>query len=163
MKQSNKKHILARYLLVVGFMLMFSSLIIYDTFKTTVIYAHQWESKADSLWLDTTEIEPERGKILADNGTVLAANMNFFTARVDFGSAGIKDDTLRRYLPALCDSLAAFDPNRSKTAAQWKAEILEARAKRKTSFRLFKKLSHNEFEHLKQFPFFNKRQRESGL
>ena len=32
MKQSNKKHILARYLLVVGFMLMFSSLIIYDTF-----------------------------------------------------------------------------------------------------------------------------------
>ena len=163
MKQSNKKHILARYLLVVGFMLMFSSLIIYDTFKTTVIYAHQWESKADSLWLDTTEIEPERGKILADNGTVLAANMNFFTARVDFGSAGLKDDTLRRYLPALCDSLAAFDPNRSKTAAQWKAEILEARAKRKTSFRLFKKLSHNEFEHLKQFPFFNKRQRESGL
>lgn len=161
MKQSNKRHILARYLIVIGIILLFSTSIVYEIFKTTVVYAHRWNVKADSIWLDTAAIEPERGKILADNGTVLAANLHFFTVRVDWKTAGINKDTLQRYLPALCDSLHAFDA--TKTAAQWKKELMTAREKGKRAYRLFSRLSHSEYERVKSFPFFNQRPSKTGL
>ena len=39
MKQNNKRHILWRYGLVVGFMLLFSVTIIWNMFKLTVVHA----------------------------------------------------------------------------------------------------------------------------
>ncbi len=160
MKQSNKKHILWRYFLVVIAMIIFACMIVYDTFKTTVIYAQQWNTKADSVWLDTAEIAPERGKILADDGSVIAANLHFYTARIDWQSAAIKEDTLKRYLPGLCDSLHNFAPQ--KTAQQWKEELLSAKAKKKRSYRLFANLSHKEYKRLCTFPFLKKK-REAGF
>ena len=86
MKQNNKKHILARYALVVGIMLMFSAAIVWDLFKTTVVYAAEWNDKADKVLTDTTAIAPERGQLLADNGTVLAANLQYYIPRIDWFS-----------------------------------------------------------------------------
>ena len=37
MKQNNKRHILMRYGLVVGIMLLFSVIIVWDLFKTTTV------------------------------------------------------------------------------------------------------------------------------
>ena len=102
MKQANKHHIMARYSVVV---LLFAGCIVYELFKTAVTYAEEWNLKSKNILCDSTIIEPERGKILADNGTILAANLQFYTARIDWKTAGIKDDTLKKYLPALCDSL----------------------------------------------------------
>lgn len=161
MKQSNKIHIFNRYLVVIAVILAFSLTIVYEIFKTTVVYAHRWNVKADSIWLDTSVIEPERGNILADNGTVLAANLHFFTVRVDWKAAGINEDTLQRHLPALCDSLHAFDS--AKTAAQWKKELMTAKAKGKRAHKLFSKLSHSEYERVKSFPFFNQKPSKTGL
>ena len=96
MKQNNKRHILVRYGIVVGFMLLFSITIIWDLFKTTTIQAKAWQMKADSVLTITTPIEPERGKLLADNGTVLAANLQYYVPRIDWFTDGIKEDTLMR-------------------------------------------------------------------
>ena len=68
MKQNNKRHILVRYGIVVGFMLLFSTVIVWDLLKTTTIQAAAWNDKANSVLMTTTPIEPERGKLLADNG-----------------------------------------------------------------------------------------------
>lgn len=163
MKQSNKKHILMRYLLVVAIMLAFSAAIVWDLFKTTAVYAGDWNRKADSISQDSTIIVPERGKILADNGTVLAANMKYYTVRIDWGCEGIKDDTLKKYLPALCDSLAEFDNEQHRSPEQWKQEIMQAKDDAVRYYRLFKRLSHNEVERIKTFPFLNKGRRQTGL
>ena len=69
-RQNNKKHIFLRYLLVVSGMLMFASLIVVGMVKTTVVQSDLWNAKADSILTQITRIEPERGKLLADNGTV---------------------------------------------------------------------------------------------
>ena len=124
MKETNKKHILLRYSLVVGLVLAFSVAIVWDMFKTAVVYGAEWNSKADSVLTKETPIEPERGKLLADNGTVLAANLQYYIARIDWLAAGMKKDSLDKYLPALCDSLAVLEP--SKDAQQWRAELLES-------------------------------------
>lgn len=151
-----------RFLIFVAIMLAFSSSIAYKMFKTTVVYAASWNAKADSILTKESVLEPERGKLLADNGTVLAANMVYYTARVDWSAPAMVEDTVMHYLPALCDSMAAFEP--SRTAEQWKEELTMAyyktnsQGKRNSSYRLVKRLiTSYEFDRLKTFPLFSKK------
>ena len=163
MKQTNKKHILYRYLLVIGSMLLLSCAIVWDMFKTSVIYAGQWNEKADSVLERIEPIQPQRGKILADNGTVLAANLQFYIARIDTRVKGFKPDSLAAHIDALADSLAAFDPSRD--AKQWKDEMQRIYTEKPSSgYRLIKRLlSHREYERLRHFPFFKLGRGLTGL
>lgn len=170
MRQSNKRYIQLRYLLVVGMMLFFSMFIVWAMFKNSVIYAGKWNAKADSVLLKITDIPPERGKLLADDGNVLAANLQFYTVRIDWLAAGIRDSVLKANLPALSDSLAAFDPSRS--AQEWSEElygaykrITDPTAKRKNhAYRVFKRMiSHSEYERVRKFPFFCLPPNKSGF
>ncbi|MBR6431440.1 MAG: hypothetical protein IKS64_01140, partial [Muribaculaceae bacterium] len=125
MKKNNKGHILWRYLLVVGMMLLFSFIIVWSMFKLTVVQAPLWNAKASSVLDSTIYTPPDRGKILADNGTELAANLEYYVVRIDWLARGIENDTLKKYIGPLCDSLAAFD--NSMTAAQWREKLTSDR------------------------------------
>ena len=152
MKETNKKRILGRYSLVIIFMLLLSGAIVYNMVKTSVVHAHAWNNKAESLLTSERPLVPERGKILSDSGTVLAANLYYYTARIDWASPAIKKDTLNKYIDALADSLHAFKAD--KSAEEWKTELL-AQAEKRTnrSYRLAAKLSHSDLERFKNFPF----------
>ena len=177
MKQNNKRHILMRYALVVGIMLLFSGIIVWHLFKTTVVQAAEWNDKADRVLTMPTPIEPERGKIFADNGSVLAANLQYYVLRIDWFTGGIKTDTLMKDIGPLCDSLAAFD--NSMDAAQWKRKILQDRKdildaannpapgkkpRKNRAYRLFPyMLTHNEYERVRQFPFLCRAKNKNGF
>ena len=177
MKQNNKRHILVRYAIVVGLMLLFSSAIAWDLFKTTVVQAAEWNKKANSVLTSTSAIEPERGKLLADNGTVLAANLQYYVLRIDWFTEGIKLDTLMKDIGPLCDSLAAFD--NAMTATQWKQKILSDRknildaakkpapgkkAAKNRAYKLFPyMLTHKEYERVRQFPFLRRAKNKNGF
>ncbi len=168
MKESNKKHILGRYGFVVVLMMFLVIAIVAFMFRTTVIEAKAWNKKANEVWNDTTVVVPERGKLLAEDGSTLADNLIFYTVRIDWQAEGLSKDTVDKYLPALCDSLHAMAPE--KSAEQWKKEINAARNKQNKSgsvgnrsYRLFKSLSRSELNRLKTFPFLNKRARHTGL
>ena len=169
-KQSNnKKYITSRYMLVLAliFLTLIAPIIVYAV-KNTVLHAEDWNAKADSILTNEMPLEPERGKLLADNGTVLAANLKFYVARLDCGMESLKEDTIAKYLPALCDSLAVLDD--SKSAAEWKITLDSAyhhitkNGKHLRSFRLCRRmLSHKERQRLLTFPLFNKKKKYSGL
>lgn len=178
MKQNNKRHILARYALVVGIMLAFSALIVWDLFKTTTVLAAEWNKRADEVLMDTVPIEPERGKLLADNGTVLAANLQYYVLRIDWFTDGIKPDTLMKDIGPLCDSLAVFD--NSMTAIQWKQKILSDRkrildeakkvnpdgtkGRKNRAYRLFPyMLTHKEYDRVRHFPFLCRAKNKNGF
>lgn len=165
---NNKRRIILRYAIFVGIMLMFSICIVFKLFKTTVVYAGAWNEKADSILTKISIIEPDRGTLMSDNGQVLAANIKFNVARIDWSSEGIQQDTLKKYLPALCDSLAVFEP--SRTSEQWQKEITSAyektnaKGKKSTSYRLIRRLLTNkEMDRLRSFPYFNKGKKKSGF
>ncbi len=162
MKKSNKDHMLGRTLWIITFVLLFSVLIGNALFKTTVTQAKAWNAKADSVLTRESPIEPERGMLLADSGTVLAANLQFYTARIDWKTAGINDSVFEACLPALCDSLHAFDSD--KTPEEWQKKLLDGKAAGKRSFRLIGRLlTHSEYQRLRTFPFFNLKKNKNGL
>ena len=178
MRQNNKRHILVRYAIVVGFMLLFSVVIVWDLFKTTTLQGKEWNEKANSVLMTTTAIEPERGKLLADNGSVIAANLQYYVPRIDWFTGGIKEDSLMKDIGPLSDSLAAFDP--SLTATEWKKKILEDRknildeakkvypdgkkGRKNRAYKLFPyMLTHKEYERVRQFPFLRRDKNKNGF
>ena len=177
MKQNNKRHILMRYGIVVGIMLLFSATIVWDLFKTTTIQAAEWNKKADQVLTEIVPIEPERGKLLADNGSVLAANLQYYVVRIDWFTEGIKTDTLMKDIGPLCDSLAIFD--NSMTAAQWRQKLLQDRKtildaankpapgkkpRKNRAYKLFPyMLTHKEYERVRRFPFLCRAKNKNGF
>ena len=85
-KRKNRDYIMGRYIFIMVGIILVAIAVAVRLFSTTVIHAAEWEAKAESL-NRTRVVEPERGKILADDRTVLAANVNFYVPRLDLRSA----------------------------------------------------------------------------
>lgn len=164
-KRKNRDYIMGRYIFIMACILIVAGVVAARLFSTTVIYADRWEAKAEAL-NRTRVVEPERGKILADDRTVLAANVNFYMPRLDLRSEGINEDTLMRYLKPLADSLAVISPY--KTAKQWEEQIGDAYQHRRTkrgvrSFPIGNKLTYSQLQRMKKFPFLCKGSSKSGF
>ena len=185
-KQKNKGYILSRYNFI-NFMLILVAIgIVYTMVDTTVIKGSKWNEKATKILLKTNVIEPERGKLLADDGSILAANLQYYKAIIDWASEGINDKLLAENIDALCDSLEAFGRERGskKTADEWKKEFkakyygFDKRTlarkqrfagKRDTSkFRdrthvLFTGLTYLEYRRLRSFPYLKEKKNKTGF
>ena len=164
-KRKNRDYIMGRYIFIMVGIILVAIAVAVRLFSTTVIHAAEWEAKAESL-NRTRVVEPERGKILADDRTVLAANVKFYVPRLDLRSEGIKEDTLMRYLKPLCDSLAVISPYR--TARQWEEQISDAYTHRYTkrgvrSFPIGNKLTYSQLQRMKKFPFIKLGSSKSGF
>ena len=164
-KRKNRDYIMGRYIFIMVGIILVAIAVAVRLFSTTVIHSAEWEAKAESL-NRTRVVEPERGKILADDRTVLAANVNFYVPRLDLRSEGIKEDTLMRYLKPLCDSLAVISPYR--TARQWEEQISDAYTHRYTkrgvrSFPIGNKLTYSQLQRMKKFPFIKLGSSKSGF
>ena len=48
MKTTNKQHILLRYLIVIGMILVLAIMIVYNMVNISVVHAQEWNDKADS-------------------------------------------------------------------------------------------------------------------
>lgn len=165
-KRRNKDHIMARYTLILALITLVAAAIAARLVSTTVIYADRWQQKAERSLHTETAIQPERGKILADDGSVLAANITYYIPRIDLRARGISRDTLEKYLPALSDSLAAMLPERD--SAQWHDYIWDAYINRATrshasSFRLTQYVTYSQLTRMKKFPFLNQKVYKSGF
>ena len=158
-----------RYFLISLAITLVSAVAVYRIVQTTIVKADLWNEKAMASFGDVIPAIPERGKILADNGSILAANGVFYDAKIDWKSEAIKQDTFYYYLPALSDSLAAFFPGR-KTAKQWEREFKKKFEQRKNpkarglrNYALASNLTREQRDRLRSFPFFNKGSNKSGL
>ncbi len=166
MKKDNKKHILFRYAAIIVVILVFAAAIIYKMVDTTIISAEKWNEKAEEELSKVVVIAPERGDILAANGSILATNLRYYHVRLDYRSEKFCEDTLRHYANAIGDSLAKYFGRRS--SKQWAEMLLKPlepkKSKRTRSFTLLKNISFADLTRLRTFPFFSiKNPNKNGL
>ena len=156
-KSDNRKKTLLRYFLITIVILLFCIAIVTKLVDTTIISADKWNEKANSELSKTTVITPERGDILAADGSVLATNLSFYTLRIDYRSERFMEGRLRQQIDTIADSLATYFPIR--TAAQWRKHILSPLDKpdslRPRAHRLIRNVSYADMMKIKSFPFFN--------
>lgn len=166
MNSKNRTNILLRYVLISFFILLLAGLIVHKLFKTTVIHAEKWNALAAKDFSIVDTIQPARGDILASDGSILATNLRYYTLRLDYRTERFSEQKLREALPALCDSLAKYYPQRTKS--QWKAyleEPLKQEPKERTrSKKLLSNLTFAQYEKVRTFPFLDIKNRNlNGL
>ena len=185
--KKNKFHILSRYNVVLTVFVVIALAIVYCLIRTTVFQAAAWNDKASKVLLETSFTTPMRGRILSDNGTTLAANIEYYKVFIDWQAEGFSKTKFHKEIDKLCDSLVVFGREHGKnlTAQEWKTILmhkhcgLDEVTKRRKASRLernvdtacirdryhilFDRLSLSEYRRLKKFPFFHHKKAFTGF
>lgn len=157
MKKENRTHILFRYLVVIGALMILVGRVVYFALDNTVLSAPKWNAKAMVELSRTDTIRPERGDILADNGQILATNLCFYTIRIDFRSERFLEGRYLLALDSLADSLALHFPVR--TREEWLKRLkkpmdIADKKKRPRAYKILSNISYSQYQLLRTFPFF---------
>ena len=104
-KQRNKIRILFRYGVMTVFFVIVAVFIVISLVITTTINRNAWEKEANQQIGRERVGEPERGSILAANGSILACNMLVYDVKLDMQHPKMTSNKLN--LPGL-DSLADY-------------------------------------------------------
>lgn len=161
-KTTKRGAVMTRILLVCAAILLLSAWILYNGFKNAVVDAPHWNELArKELSRSSTIIQPERGDILASDGSVLATTMQFYDLRMDFGSEGFHWRGYFSAIDSLADSLNVHFPIPGGLAA-WQKKLREPvdttrYKKRPRGWRLLKNASYADYQLIKTFPFFKDR------
>ena len=152
----NRRHILVRYSVITILIVGFSIAISYKLFSTTVIHADDWNRKAMVEMQNVDTILPERGEILACDGSILATNLRFYTVRLDFRAEKFMENRYRIALDSIADSLALHFPRRTRDEwfAYMQKPLNTAPDKRARSFPVVSNISYADLQILRTFPFF---------
>lgn len=166
-KESNKTHIMLRYGMVSFVFCIIGLLIIIRLFNTTIVHADEWNERAKRDFAQIDTIEPERGNILASNGSILACNLTVYDIKLDLRHDKIasKKSIPWAQIDSLADSLDVYFPRVENLTASierynqytWhkrlKEEFEKDPDKRTRSLRLVKNGSEQDFAEIKCFPY----------
>lgn len=152
-------------MVIAGIMLL-SGAIVYKLVDTTIISADEWNKKAMNELSKTVAILPERGDILAADGSLLATNLRYYTLRIDFRSERFMELKYRAALDSLADSLHRYFPQR--TIKEWRTHLelplAKERKKRPRAYKLLDNVSYVDYQRVRTFPFFKiKNPNRTGL
>lgn len=156
MKQENRNHILVRYGLITGFILLLAMAISYKLFRTTIVEREEWNKLANQTLEKIDTILPERGDILSDKGYILATNLRYYTVRIDFRADNFKRHLYVGAIDSLADSMAHHFPR--YTRAEWRTRLEKPlktpAAEAPRSYPLITNISYIDLQKIKKFPFF---------
>lgn len=112
-KQKNKKRILLRYGIVTITFALVAVAIAVSLAITTTINASRWDSEATASLGVERKTQPERGAILASDGSILACNVLVYDIKLDMQHPKMTSRKLNvRALDSLADFLDAHYPRR---------------------------------------------------
>lgn len=150
-------------IILIGFVL-FSILVSYRIFTISVSEGDEWVALKDSLYVKYHSIEPERGNIIADDGSMLATAIQFFDIRMDFQAGGLTDDVFNKGVDSLAILLSKY-VNPSKSVQEYKNFLLEKRrAQGGNRYVLLKRdVTYEELHRIQTFPILRRGQNKGGL
>lgn len=166
MRKDNRANILFRYGLIAMVILAFSFRIVAKLVDTTLISADEWNEKAMKELSRTRPIPPERGNILAADGSILATNLQYYTVRIDFRSERFQTERYIKAVDSIADSMARYFPQRNRD--QWARHLLKPlsvpKKERSRTFTVITNINYAQYQKLRTFPFFNiKNPNKNGL
>ena len=107
-KSKIQQGMLNRYRMIFIIIALFAILIATMLFKTTVVDAPLWNEKAAGTLVSGDSITPERGKILASDGSILSVSVRYYMVRLDLRSPNFKPEAIDSLLPQLCSQLESL-------------------------------------------------------
>ncbi|MGD0341580.1 MAG: penicillin-binding protein [Bacteroidales bacterium] len=126
-----------------------------------VVQHGKWAAMSEKYVYQTAEMPANRGDILARDGRLLASSVPYYTIYMDTRSTGMSAQTWSNGINGLSAGLAKLLGQRS--AAGWKAAIIDARKRGDRYFLIQRKVDFETLKQLKELPIFREGQYRGGM
>ncbi len=156
-----RRSIISRIAIVYFILLIFGAVVVVKMISVQQIKNDRWEKIAKNLNENTVIVEPNRGNICADDGSVLATSVPGYYVRIDLGSEGVK-----KVFSSERDSLAIYLSRffRDASSQEYKRRLNEAYSKKNRGFLLTpRKIDYVELQQVKKFPILRRGRFGGGL
>ena len=156
-----RKSIVSRIAIIYFFLLVFGLVVIFKMISVQQIKNERWEQIAKNLKEHTVKIEPNRGNICADDGSVLATSVPGYFIRIDLAAEGVK-----RVFSNESDSLAIYLSGFFKDASrqEYNQRLNAAYKNGNRGFMLTpRKLDYQELQQIKRFPILRRGRFGGGM
>ena len=127
-----------------------------------VVEGSKWRARADSSYVFNMPIEPIRGNIMTEDGSLLATSLPFFEVRWDTKAAAVTDDIFVSNLDSLSICLSKY-VNPAYTSGQFKNYLIACRQKKERYLLIKKDATIEELERIKKFPIFRNGRYKGGF
>ena len=122
---------------------------------------NKWADMSEKYVYKTTEVQANRGDILADDGRLLASSVPYYTIYMDTRSSGMTGSTWSNGINGLCAGLSRLVGEHSP--AGWKTVITEARKRGDRYFLIKRRVDYETLKKLKELPIFREGQFKGGM
>ena len=146
-----RKELLWRAYVVMFLFVVATVVILLKVFNISVIEREKWLQKGkDNVQWRT--VDADRGNIYDETENLLATSVQFFEVRVDL--AVVKQEIFDAEVDSLALFLSEFDSRRirSKSAREWKKELVTARKKKNRYFYIARGLDIDDLNKLRKAP-----------
>jgi cell division protein FtsI (penicillin-binding protein 3) len=156
-----RKTILTRIAIVYFVMLLFGIVVVFKMVSVQQIKNERWQKIEKNLSENTILVEPNRGNICADDGSVLATSVPGYFVRIDLAAEGVKR-VYNKESDSLAHYLSVFFKDYSKSA--YLRRLNAAYKTRNRGFLLTShKVDYNELQQIKKFPILRRGRYGGGL
>ncbi len=145
----NERNIMNRLYLVAGCVFVFAIAVVVRLVDIQMVKGETFKEMALAKTEKMFIIEPNRGNIYADDGSLLAASIAKYT--IHFDARTIDEDDWQENIVPLCDSLAhLFD----RPASYYLKMLRKARANKNGYKLIARNIDYLEYDRMRSFPLF---------
>ncbi|MGM0621482.1 MAG: penicillin-binding protein [Bacteroidota bacterium] len=156
-----RKSIVSRIAIIYFILLLFGIAVIFKMVSVQQIKNERWAQIAKNLEENTLRVEPNRGNICADDGSVLATSVPGYFVRIDLAAEGVKR-VFNNQSDSLAHALSAFFKDASKNV--YARRLNEAYRKGDRGFMLTpRKVDYHELQQIKKFPILRRGRFGGGM
>jgi cell division protein FtsI (penicillin-binding protein 3) len=146
-----EKNILNRLYFVAGGMFLFAIAVVVQLVNVQFVEGDKYRALADEEVIRKAVIEPSRGNVYADDGSLLATSVSKYDIYFDTKTVYKREFTDN--IKALSDSLSKL---LGKSSAYYESKLTRARANKDQFHPIAKNLSYAEYMRIKKFPIFKR-------
>ncbi|MBP8960036.1 MAG: transpeptidase family protein [Bacteroidales bacterium] len=121
----------------------------------------KWEAMGEKYVFKTDVMPAIRGDILADDGSLLATSVPYYSVYMDTRSSGMSPELWKKNIDGLCKGLA--NTIGGQTASGWKKVLTDARKRGERYFLIKRNVSYSTLKRLRELPLFREGQYKGGL
>lgn len=153
---NSRSSIMLRAYLIYILVFVFAMIIIGKVIYLNTVEREYWTRQASIVNSRTEVINPIRGSIYAEDGSLLAISVPIFEIRIDLDSSVIHDSVFTRNIDSLSLSLSILFDGHSLKKNHYKQKLINARNEGNRGYLIRKKATYKELKAIKSFPILKK-------
>ncbi|MDO1512011.1 penicillin-binding protein [Maribacter confluentis] len=155
---ANDKSILKRLYIVAGFLVLFAGAVLFKLVSIQIVDGEKYKALAETRTSHIFTIEPNRGNLYSDDGSLLATSVSKYTIRFD--AVTVSNEDFKENVKPLADALAK---QFGKTSSHYQQVLRKAKENKNRYALIVRDLDYSDYMAVKSFPLFNKGAYKGGL